>query len=108
MGRAALINGPLPEHALRGLDRFQSSEGLPFLEVQYKKNLWWTVPREQSQLLFMQMLVSDTGEYQYGWPNSSISQYAVDFVTMMQTNKNDETSVRKVRWSLLRPEDVED
>ena len=48
----------------------------------------------------MQMLLSEQ--------NSSISQYAVDFVTMMQTNKNDETSVRKVRWSLLRPEDVED
>ena len=70
------------------------------MEVQYKENLWWTVPREQSQWLWMQMLLSEH--------NSSISQYAVDLVTMMQTNKNDETSVRKVRWSLLRPEDVED
>ena len=45
-------------------------------------------------VLWMQMLLSEH--------NSSISQYAVDFVTMMQTNKNDETSVRKERGRQCR------
>ena len=47
-------------------------------------------------------------QYKYLWPNGSITQYKVNFITMMQTNMNDARSVRRVRFAWLSLDDIDE
>ena len=92
---------------------------IPIVEVAFRNDQWWSIPKELSQGLVEKMREGQNAGYTWDWgengrvgswkhdeQETSINRYILDFVTMTQTNI-DSRRKRSIRIVYVRPEDVE-
>ena len=92
---------------------------IPIVEVAFRNNLWWSIPKEMSQQIVEKMRNNEDARYTWDWgPNvrlgswrphgeqTSINRYQINFGIMKQTNI-DNGRQRSIRIVYVRPEDVD-
>ena len=83
---------------------------VPIIEVAYHDGKWWSLPRGLSQFCYECHERNMDAEFVWHWgehrtETNQISKYQIDFVSMLQVNKNS-NRIRSVRIAWVEPHQV--
>ncbi len=89
-----------------GLDDPADEHDVPIVQVAFKNNTWWSLPKDVSALLYGDCLAGRESGYTYDWgPPGTLARYTIDFNSMIQTNAQSGRT-RSVRIAWVREQDI--
>ncbi len=79
---------------------------VPIVHVAFRNNMWWSLPKDLSALIYMDCLAGRESGYTYDWgPPGTLARYTIDFNSMIQTNAQSGRA-RSVRIAWVREQDI--
>ncbi len=89
-----------------GLDDPADEHDVPIVQVAFKNNTWWSLPKDVSALIYVGCLAGRESGYTYDWgPPGTFARYTIDFASLIHTNLESGRK-RPVRIAWVREQDI--